>query len=559
MKFTSVFILLISLLFFINHSSFSQSNLLDCKASLMNDTLIISNSKIERRWHWISGNIVPVLLKNMSTGKVLPFEDKLPGFNLVGKKFLKSTDFKIEPVNKSIYGAAHLAVSFISNYDGVDLKRVFKIYPHLPTISMDIYLKYATLNTQPVIAAATSTGVEKPRTREEPEQSYCERLALDSKHWELKVVKFTDRTDEQNNLVSETEAIPFRSKANYLGNLLLAYDLVTENSFFVLKEAPNTTSQINYPGFDYIASNKYINIPFSGFENKNFSNDWLKGYTITIGVSKDKEQSLFALREYLKGSINYEAKNHEMIMMNTWGDRGQDGKINEEFILRELEAGAKLGITHFQIDDGWQQGLSQNSAATSGKLWDAWKPENWEPNKERFPNGITSIIASAKQKNIQLGLWFHPSNENEYETWKTDAGILVSLYRTHGIRYFKIDGVKIETKKAEINFTKFLEEVKRASNNNVFFNLDVTANVRGGYFMFKNAGNLFLENRYTDAGVYFPSHTLRNLWMLSKYFPPELLQIEFLNKWTNVDKYLPADILAPSNYSFDSKYMTKDL
>jgi hypothetical protein len=54
-----------------------------------------------------------------------------------------------------------------------------------------------------------------------------------------------------------------------------------------------------------------------------------------------------------------------MIMMNTWGDRGQDGKINEKFILRELEAGAKLGITHFQIDDGWQQGLSSNSASTA--------------------------------------------------------------------------------------------------------------------------------------------------------------------------------------------------
>lgn len=179
-----------------------------------------------------------------------------------------------------------------------------------------------------------------------------------------------------------------------------------------------------------------------------------------------------------------------------------------------------------------------------------------EPNRERFPNGITSIIASAKQKNIQLGLWFHPSNENEYETWKTDADILINLYKTHGIRYFKIDGVKIETKKAEINFTKFLEEVKRDSNNEVFFNLDVTANVRGGYFMFRNAGNLFLENRYTDAGVYYPSHTLRNLWMLSKYFPPELLQIEFLNKWRNVDKYLRADIFAPSKYTFDYIFAT---
>lgn len=376
MKLNAVFIVFLTLLIFTDQS-LGQSTFKDCKAVALNDTLVIGNSKIERKWYWNGGNIVPVSIQNMTTGKVLPLEDKLAAFNLVGKKFIKSSGFKAEPVAKSMLGAAHLSVTFISSYEGVDLKRVFKIYPGIPTISHDSYLKYSTLNTQPVVVAPTSTGVEKPARRVEPEQSYTDRLSLNSKHWELKVVKFTDRTDDQNNLVSETEAIPFRSKANYLGNLLLAYDLVSNNSFFILKEAPNTTSQVNYPGFDFIASNKYINIPFSGFEDKSSSDDWLKGYTITVGVSKDKEQSLFALREYLKGSINYDAGNHEMIMMNTWGDRGQDGKINERFILRELEAGAKLGITHFQIDDGWQEGLSSNSASTAGKLWDAWKPENW--------------------------------------------------------------------------------------------------------------------------------------------------------------------------------------
>lgn len=74
--------------------------------------------------------------------------------------------------------------------------------------------------------------------------------------------------------------------------------------------------------------------------------------------------------------------------------------------------------------------------------------------------------------------------------------------------------------------------------------------------MFRNAGNLFLENRYTDAGVYFPLHTLRNLQMLSKYFPPEQLQIEFLNKWRNKDRYLATDIFAPSNYSFNYIFAT---
>lgn len=45
-----------------------------------------------------------------------------------------------------------------------------------------------------------------------------------------------------------------------------------------------------------------------------------------------------------------------MVMMNTWGDRSQDTKVNEAFCLQELERAAKLGITHFQIDDGMAGG-----------------------------------------------------------------------------------------------------------------------------------------------------------------------------------------------------------
>jgi alpha-galactosidase len=61
-----------------------------------------------------------------------------------------------------------------------------------------------------------------------------------------------------------------------------------------------------------------------------------------------------------------------MIMMNTWGDRNQDSKINEKFSLLEVEKAAELGITHFQIDDGWQTGKSPNSATAKGFFKDIW-------------------------------------------------------------------------------------------------------------------------------------------------------------------------------------------
>ena len=39
--------------------------------------------------------------------------------------------------------------------------------------------------------------------------------------------------------------------------------------------------------------------------------------------------------------------------------------------------------------------------------------------------------------------------------------------------------------------------------------------------------------------------------MLSQYIAPQNLQIEFLNKWRNTDKYSKTDRFAPASYSFD--------
>ena len=89
------------------------------------------------------------------------------------------------------------------------------------------------------------------------------------------------------------------------------------------------------------------------------------------------------------------------------------------------------------------------------------------------------------------------------------------------------------------------------TNYEVIFNLDATAGRRGGYHYMNEYGNIFLENRYTDWGNYYPYRTLRNLWMLSRYVPAEKMQIEFLNKWRNADKYDAADPFAPARYSFD--------
>lgn len=131
----------------------------------------------------------------------------------------------------------------------------------------------------------------------------------------------------------------------------------------------------------------------------------------------------------------------------------------------------------------------------------------------------------------------------------------MDLYRKYGVKVFKIDGLTIPTKRAETNLRRLFDTVVEQSGGDVLFNLDATASRRGGYHMFNEYGNIFLENRYTDWQNYYPYRTLRNIWQLSRYVPAERIQVEFLNKWRNADKYA-GDPFAPAVHGFDYLFAT---
>ena len=52
----------------------------------------------------------------------------------------------------------------------------------------------------------------------------------------------------------------------------------------------------------------------------------------------------------------------------------------------------------------------------------------------------------------------------------------------------------------------------RESNGEIVIDLDVTAEIRPGYFGLMDAGTIFVENRYPTRHRYWPHHTLRNFW-----------------------------------------------
>lgn len=528
----------------------------DCRAYLKEDSLIIENSVIKRVFIFNHGNLSTYSLWNKQSGSHWLLEGSKPDFSFPGKMDTPyGATFKTRCITETPQQASHLEAEVIVSYADFQVKRVFRVYPLTPAIACDTYLR----------SYASKWGQSGDQLEDEknagfsgknfPEKSaILDHLSLPGHNWKVKSVEFFDATDENNTLVQEYPRTLYTRDLRLRGNLLFIEELPSKEGLFWLKEAPVSTAQLEYPGFDF--SMKFDDFKAVGIglsPNDLVPTEWIRGYSIVTGVaSGGEENARIALRTYQQNLKPINPAIDNMIMLNTWGDRGQDKHINEAFILNEISLGARLGITHLQMDDGWQSGKSAASAFPGGSLKNIWRnPGYWKLDSLKFPDGFEKLVSAAKGNGIIISTWFNPSTDSSFKHWRKDASVLIGQYKNYGIHCWKIDGVKIADKLAEVNFRKMLDTVVESTGNRAIFNLDVTAGRRFGYNYFYKYGNLFLENRYTDFASYYPHFTLRNLWMLSKYIPPQRLQIEFLNKWRNTDKYPKNDLFAPEQYSFD--------
>jgi len=532
-----------------------------CYSRLRGDTLIMGNHQIERTFIWNNGNLITYSLTNKATGKYLKSVSTTPDFKIMEETSAASSgSCQSKIVTADGIHPAYLNVTVSFGIGELNVLRSFRIYDDCPAIACNTYVKgrIGKVASEMKGNEADLKNIESVKDMSsKAECSVLDHLHFAGNHWHAKAVEFRDVTDRNDNLVTEQDAVTYRKNSDR-GNLLFVQNGIDDNGFFFLKEAPCSTVQLNDNGADFITEFGDFIVTGLGLTSTDITPDkWTRTYGCVVGVFDESPRSaLIALRNYQKKTRILATDRDEMIMENTWGDRSQDAKINEAFCLKELDCMSKLGITHFQLDDGWQTGKSPNSAVSNGSFKDIWRNGNyWTPDSTKFPNGLTPIVEKGRALGIKICLWFNPSIQNDFADWEKDADALIGLYRKYGISTFKIDGLVVPTKLAEENLRNLFNKVWEECGKDVSFNLDVTAGRREGYHYFNEYGNIFLENRYTDWGNYYPYKTLRNLWQLSKYVPAEKLQIEFLNKWRNADKYID-DPFAPANYSFDYLFAT---
>lgn len=380
-------------------------------------------------------------------------------------------------------------------------------------------------------------------------------MVLPKGHYSLHEVRLIDKSDQNDTLVRESVRPVYNHGWGHEeaeGNLFIFEDRLDGSACMLVKEAPTTASMLGRGDCDlYIQKNKYVQLLGNGLNGQELDEGGVYAYgsTMLVGGKED------IIREWRKlYRAMWHGEEHVRVMSNTWGDRNQDKAVCHDFMMKEIDRAHELGVQVVQIDDGWQLGQTANSALGVSHVWEGYydaNPDFWKVNPKKFPEGLKPLAEYAEGFGIELGLWFSPDSSDEFANWKKDAAVLLGFYRELGVRRFKLDGVKIRTKKCERNYLRLLETLNRESEGRICVNQDITAEIRLGQIYYREFGNLFVENRYTDAGSYYPHGTLKNLWMLSKYVPAGKMQFECLNNARNHGKYPLNDPLAPQNYDAD--------
>ncbi|WP_028611593.1 alpha-galactosidase [Paenibacillus harenae] len=539
----------------------------DCYVLLEGHTLKIGNKTFERTWS-VKEDIPTVisLLNKVTNKEWFTVEDTHDWLTNVNQKYAfyhssfiygERSSLTVEAKLDDDCGIAkeHLRVEVCLAYKDCAVRWIHIVYPASPLIRSFVNVSLKDGVNLPVPAEKAEVTPAKRAHFKELTDDYQDSFPLEPVHMGWKSVEFIDVTDDFDNLVFTRKGLFSRRERRFMnGNLLVVNDHLSKDGLTFIKEGPTPLDYLGDVDSDFFIRGMNVFAVGWGFDRHDLNRHrTLTTYGSTILLwSGDEEAALSALHQYHNTIHVFNPDKDAFIMSNTWGDQSSDGRLSEQFLLEELGAAKRTGVTFYQIDDGWQNGTTANSVLPGGawgKGYYKHNPDFWKVNDKRFPNGLEPIIASAEEKGIKMGLWFSPDSINDFENWEKDSQVLIKLHQKYGITAFKMDGIEFTSKAGEENLNRLLRRVLENTDRKVFFNMDVTAGTRSGYYGQLQYGSLFLENRFTGKFGAWPNYfqhcTLRNVWMLSRYYPTYRIQAEFLNVKRNAHLY-EGDVLSPS-------------
>lgn len=527
----------------------------DCLFSREADLVTLGNSRIERQWQISPYGLVTVRFLDKRTGRDWAGGKSLESVLTIESGSICLSEMTVSEISadvvKTPISETCLRVRFTLVSDKLTVWKSFDIFPNTPAIRAFIEVQ---------------SGIDRSNL----DYTQVEALSLNVSEARALAIELHDLTDATNHLVTAREA-DLTEQRRLVGNILFLENNSGEG-VFAYKESPVPNSQLYHLYYDFEASERDLAGVGAGFHNLP-AGQTRRTYAFTIGIySGGHDCGILALKEYQKARYKLVPSRDYVVSSNSWGAFSVN--IDEAKMLAEVEAAAEIGVTSVAVDAGWTRHVMGG-----------------DPDPEKFPHGFEPLIARAKELGVKLELWMVPNRLHdqldvikEHPDWvaKTNNLVPCDILHTYfdslllgielcdpdcfqwmksyflkfydmGFERFKIDTFQCDgydTLFGDLHdhyeaLRRLMEELV-VERPGLTFTQDSTRTNRPIYDFYMDYGLIFLENRYMlrppeHNGRYHPWKTLRNLWQIAPYIPPQKLNMEIIN---DQEGYSPEYLLA---------------
>lgn len=529
----------------------------NAKVIFAKNRIVVSTGKIDRTWLWTGKGLQTISIKNQYTGKK---------YGKIGSKYLCDWDLPIAINDTAFSGGIKLslaslpgAISDTSSAELVDLvvtknddegfsnkhlqvvttikyphaklevQHVIWVYPNAPGIRTQLRIKALDGFSSKNLPAKEGERIDCGYTIAVP-SARCEYLPLDftvenvRRYWGY-YNNPGGRHDPSRDMLEEKVVTGYplflTEDNNWASGLSVEYNNGNDG-ICVVKESPKCVNQqAHYTGSYYSGPNGLAVTGWGLTPDEIVSDRYREcwaNWTIVWKGGNDGMQ--LALKQFDRARYPVFPERDMFILSNTWGPANPDGVqfTEEDYLMKEIPALAKLGIEVMQIDDGWQKGGRYNEAhGFSPKYRNGWKDIKTEADKYglRFGLWITAKLATAEEmeKNLdELGFiswkadFDHLANRNDYEE-------RIKKYR---------DVMKHSWMKAQFTLCPEYDDP------------------RYGWYYFKEYGSIYFQNIQESLPAHLtmvPYQVLRQHWLMAKYYNSNKLQVLLQNpKRTNPER-----------------------
>lgn len=124
---------------------------------------------------------------------------------------------------------------------------------------------------------------------------------------------------------------------------------------------------------------------------------------LSVLSTKGKGEASRKLHTWARNYKLLDGKGSRLTLLNNWEATYFD--FNEVKLKELLKDTKKLGVDLFLLDDGWFANKYPRNDDHAG-LGD------WQENKKKLPNGISSLVKEAQANGVKFGIWIEPEMVN---------------------------------------------------------------------------------------------------------------------------------------------------